>query len=241
MRERIITLGKALIEELSLEPGVDTLSKWMAHYVAEQIVATENVSEEAKSEAERQCFETVLKMWQHRSTMPSRQRPFEKFEPIFRALDRLDPENDNSFYFQLPYSSSTESADAPESIAANVQNWIDIALAVDRAARVLIDVAFHQAARSAADEKTRTWLKNAAGLPDGEDRSVVIRLLSSYQDDDSKEGFERSQRQQEGTLRSKIDKLDVFSKIATSLRATLTADLERISKEGTSTEGNDLV
>ena len=35
IQERAISLGKALVQELELEPGVDTLSRWMAHYVAE--------------------------------------------------------------------------------------------------------------------------------------------------------------------------------------------------------------
>lgn len=157
------------------------------------------------------------------------------------SLERLDPESDKAFYFRTPDSYSTESRDSPKSVAANVQNWIDIAFAVDRAARVLIDVAFHQAAQSAADEKTSTWLKNAAGLADGEDRSVIIRLLSTYQGDDGEGAFERTRSNQEGALKSKIEKVDAFLEIATSLRLALTADLERISKERTSTEGNNLV
>lgn len=32
--ESVIALGKRLVEELGMEPGVDTLGRWMAHYVA---------------------------------------------------------------------------------------------------------------------------------------------------------------------------------------------------------------
>jgi len=30
IRKRIINLGKVLVEELNLDPGVDTLARWMA-------------------------------------------------------------------------------------------------------------------------------------------------------------------------------------------------------------------
>jgi hypothetical protein len=35
--EKIIDLGKMLVKELGLEPGGDTLARWMAHYLAEKI------------------------------------------------------------------------------------------------------------------------------------------------------------------------------------------------------------
>ena len=77
MRKRIINLGKALIEELGLDPGVDTLARWMAHYIAEQMTIAENATGDDKIEAEQHCFETILKLWQHRSSLPNGRRPFE--------------------------------------------------------------------------------------------------------------------------------------------------------------------
>ncbi len=67
MKEQVISLGKALVKELELEPGVDTLARWMAHYIAEQIAIAENATDDKKVEAESRCFETILKLWQHRS------------------------------------------------------------------------------------------------------------------------------------------------------------------------------
>jgi len=42
MQKRIINLGKALVEELGLDTGVDTLARWMAHYIAEQMEIAKN-------------------------------------------------------------------------------------------------------------------------------------------------------------------------------------------------------
>ena len=43
IQKRIINLGKALVEEIGLDPGVDTLARWMAHYIAEQMEIAEEL------------------------------------------------------------------------------------------------------------------------------------------------------------------------------------------------------
>ena len=89
MPEKVINLGKQLVESLATERGgdVDMLSRWMSHYVAEQIVAAENATDATKAEAEERCFRTILSLWEHRSTLPNGRRPFESFEPIFESLE----------------------------------------------------------------------------------------------------------------------------------------------------------
>lgn len=42
IQKRTMNLGKALVKELNLDPGVDTTARWMAHYIAEQIERAEN-------------------------------------------------------------------------------------------------------------------------------------------------------------------------------------------------------
>ena len=101
-RKRIISLGKQLVEELDLEPGVDTLARWMAHYIAEQMIIAEKSDGDDKAQAEKQCFETILYLWQHRSLLPNKYRPFENFDPIFRVLEKLDPDHKEPYY--LKYS-----------------------------------------------------------------------------------------------------------------------------------------
>ena len=227
MKERVISLGKALVQELGLELGVDTLSRWMAHYVAEQITIAENATDEEKFKAEQRCVETILKLWRHRSSLPDGRRPFEKFGLIFNTLDRLDPENTRPFYYPSLHDYSSGPDDAPEVITDDVQEWIDIALGIDRAARVLIDFAIKQAAHGAADEKTSSWLENAAGLTDSEDVSLVIRLLSVGGSDKDKEDIERTKQEQE-YIRSKIEKLDAFSEFSSSLRTALVDELKKL-------------
>jgi hypothetical protein len=231
MKKQVISLGKTLVQELGLEPGFDTLPKWMAHYIAEQITTAENATGDAKAAAEQRCFETVLKLWQHQSSFPNDRRPFKNFEPIFRALDRIDPESSRSYYFldDRLFNGAEHDKD-PEAEAEDVRSWINIALEVDGAARVLIDFAFKQAAHNAADDKTKTWIKNAANLPSSDDLSVIIRLLPANQDDQKEDALERLRKDQKQSLRSKIEKLDALVKASKSLRGALVKEIRKLSK-----------
>jgi len=233
MKDQVINLGRALVQELGLEPGVDTLSKWMAHYVAKQITIAENASGAKKVKAEQRCFETILKIWEHRSFLPDGRRPFENFEPIFRALERLDPENPYPFYYSSPHVQSSKNKDATKAISNDVQKWIDIALGVDYAARVLINFAFKQAATYAKDKKTIAWFEKAANLKVSDDLSAIDLLVYTYEDDKDENVRTRLLKDLKNDLKSKIEKLDAFSKISRSIRTALVNELKKIATDST--------
>jgi hypothetical protein len=194
-------------------------------------VTAKNAIGDENAEAERRCFETILKLWQHRSSFPNNHRPFENFEAIFRALNRIDPESRQSNYFE-DFLHQKEMDNTPDATTKNVQFWIDIAVAVDRGARVLLDFAFKQAAHHAVDEKTKSWIKNAAKLSSNDDDlSVVIRLLPAKEDNQDKDALERIRQDQKDDLRSKIEKLDALLECSKVLRRALTSEIKRLSKE----------
>ena len=230
-QERAINLGKALVQELGLESSVDTLSRWMTHYVTEQISSAENTTGDEKFEAEKRCFDTILKLWEHRASLPNSRYPFKNFESIFNALNELDPANSQSYYFDSShFDIAANNDDISESQTDEVQSWINVAFVIDEAARVLIDFAFKQAACNAADEKTIAWIENATGISvdDKDDTSVIIRLVGgtqeSYPDEES-----RKQKREE--LSSRIEKLDIFIELSNLLRDELTEELENVSKQ----------
>ncbi len=163
-QKRAISLGKTLVQELGLEPGVDTLSRWMAHYVAERIALTENVVGAEKAEAEQQCFDTILKLWEHRAVLPNGRYPFKNFEPLFKTLSRLNPDNSQTYYFDNSHFQEADSDDASKIEPDEVQSWISMALSVDAVARILIDFALKQAAYNAEDERTVAWIKKDTGI-----------------------------------------------------------------------------
>jgi hypothetical protein len=201
IQKHIINLGEALVEELGSGPRVDTLARWMAHYIAEQMETARNAMGDDKFEAEQRCFEIILKLWQHRSSLPNGRRPFESFEPVFRALARLDPENPIPYFYSNPNLRSSEPDDFGED-SDEVQQWLDIAQGIDQAARVWLESVFHQAALSARDEKTIAWLENAVGLPRDDDISVIVRLIHAEPEDESEETAERERQAKQEKLES---------------------------------------
>jgi hypothetical protein len=238
MQKHIINLGKALVEELSLDPGVDTLARWMAHYIAEQITIVESTTGDDKIKAEQQCFETILKLWQHRSSLPIERRPFESFDPIFRALERLDPENPNPYFYSNPKSRSSESDDSGKD-SNEVQQWLDVARGIDQAVRVWLEYVFQQAALNATDEKTIAWLENAIGLSSSNDISIIVRLIDDDLENGSKETTELEQQDKQEKLKSRIKQLDVFIEFSQVLHKSFLAELENVTQGGSSADAVD--
>jgi hypothetical protein len=210
MKEKILSLGKLLVEELESEPRTDTLSRWMAHYIAEKIVIVKNAIGKKKKDAEKQCFDTILKLWKHRAYIKDGQRPFENYETIFRALERLNPENKQPYYYT---EMQKEKSKEKNLITKKVQKWLDMASAIDQAARVWIETVFNQAANSAVDERTKKYIQNAIGVDDSSDTRVILKLMHEDLNNKEKDVLEKLQKEKRERLRSRIKQLEAFSKI----------------------------
>lgn len=226
-QRRIINLGKALIEELGLNPSVDTLARWMAHYVAEQMTIAENATGDDKIRAEQHCFETILKLWEHRSSLPNGRRPFESFEPIFQALERLDPENKQPYYLNNIIGKSSEHDKACE-ISESVEQWLDVAAGIDRVVRIWLDHVFKQAALCATDEHTIEWLKNHVNLHEFDDASTIIRLIPDNFLNFDEAPPKNSQQKRTKIINDRIQNLEAFSDFNQKLLSILRKELEDI-------------
>ena len=100
-QDQIIYLGKLLVKELGLENSVDTLSRWMAHFLAEKISLVERLPESIEKEnAQKECFEIILKLWESRWELPSGRRLLENFRPILNVLEKINPENREPFFYR---------------------------------------------------------------------------------------------------------------------------------------------
>ena len=185
MKEQAINLGKALVYELGFDQSTDTLGRWMAHYISERITTAENATGQEKSKTEKECFEAVLKLWQHRAYFPIGHRPFENFEPIFRTLERLDPESERTYFFDDPYEKVP--GRKTNEISQGIRQWIDMVFEIDQVARIWIDYVLKHAANCAADKKTKSWLQRSVSRKD-KDISIIFRLLSDDMLDDKEGG-----------------------------------------------------
>ncbi len=59
---RTIELGKRIVHELELKQSCDTLSRWMAHDIAELIKLAEQGTPSEQSERRRQCRAAILEV-----------------------------------------------------------------------------------------------------------------------------------------------------------------------------------
>lgn len=215
LREQIINLGKFFVQELKLDPGVDTFSKWMAHYIAEKMVLAEQApSGKDKKEAEKECFETILNLWKHRWSLASGRRPLENFEPILKTLERLNPEEQEPFFYSsLNHELLELEKDNPD--LKEVIAYTNMALQIDKTARIWIEFVLNQAALNAKSEKTKAFLKSAANIHDNDDVTAIQIVLDGdpasswpdYIDDNFQKKYQIEK------LERRIEELEKFSKL----------------------------
>jgi hypothetical protein len=96
----VLELGRYLVRELGFENGVDTLGRWMSHHLAELINNAENGStEDERFKARKEATDTILRIWEHRSSIPGKANPLKSYQNILLVLDRLRPDNDPFAYY----------------------------------------------------------------------------------------------------------------------------------------------
>lgn len=92
-----MTLGKQIVQALSLDNSVDTLGRWMAHRVAELIERAEQAQTQAdKDAAQRECTDLIMRLWERRYTWPHGQ-PLAK---IADFLEKFTKESVSSYLAQ---------------------------------------------------------------------------------------------------------------------------------------------
>jgi len=213
--DAVLALGKALVSELGYDQSVDTLSRWMAHYLAELIEKAESASVDEKAQRLCECFRAVSELWQHRNMLPDGRRPFEDFEPILRALESLDPDDETPRYFRSVRPDEPKSEQEMEA-----RKWLDLAAGADFSAKMLIRYCLSQAAQNAMD-KSQEWVRLAAdaGIHGGGE-SIVIRFTAAE--------LEPPNERERKELEDKISRIDGFVAAATGLADALRAQLAEL-------------
>lgn len=218
MPKDILEIGRALIKELALEPGDDTLCRWMAHYIAELIEGAETATEADRPEMLSKCSEIILALWQHRYELPNGKRPFEEFEPIFRAIESLDPDDDTPRYFR-----SVRNASDKANVNAESKKWLELANGLDYSAKMLIRYCLEQASQDALD-KSQEWVRLAelAGLEDGIEFPVIRLITAENELANESETDERARK----LLEDRVNRLNAFKEMADSIASDMCRKLE---------------
>ena len=141
---KVIKLGEKIVDELLLSDGVDTLSKWMAHYIGELIEKVENSEGEEKEKYEKECFETILKLQEEIHKVPNIKAPLSRFEKIYELCDEM-MSKDRYRYFPAKYEDDSN-------------EFLVLAKVVDKLSKKIVQNAFFFAYQNASEEE-REWLE----------------------------------------------------------------------------------
>lgn len=224
--EAVLQLGKRLVRQLDLNDSVDTLARWMAHTLAEKLVAVESAPPAEKPARQIEAIDLILKLWAHRRDFPRGARPFEDLESQALVLAHLDPNDRNPRFFS-PVNPWEIKGAAPEA-----KPWLDRALAIDAAARAAIRYCL-LAADEATPGDSAAWaeLAKAAGL-DRDVELTVIRLIGRLSDQQRKDLDNEGARSQRHVRARMVSLKEAASAIEADLARKLRAGRRRKSAKG---------
>lgn len=225
-QQSIIRLGQKLVREFEESADRDTLSRWIANYLAELILSLDAAKEDEKVQIQERCFSAILTLWHHRSVYQSNHRPFESFEPIFKTLEALSPENKKYYYFRDLYEGNMASANEADA----TKSWIEYSTKADEVARVLISYSLQKAAIDASDKDTTAWLNASMNLLLESDLKVIITLLRDGVESDEKEKAAEDLKKRKDELKDNICKMDQFTEIIKHVKSSMANDLERLER-----------
>ena len=130
----------------------DTIGQWMAHHLAELVVAAQNDAT-TTVEQRQQIVEIILKVWAHRRYYPGR-APMQEFADVFVALSRLG--DDSTWKFSRLFNTDTE----PPDPSTSGLPLVTIAAELERLVRETLIRLIWLAAQE-AKEKNQEWVEAA--------------------------------------------------------------------------------
>lgn len=185
----------------------------MAHHIAGLMMKAKNVTGAERNIVERQCADTILKLWSHRASFQSGRRPLGSFEPIFHMLAKMFNKR-KPFYFSEPSTEDNE--------------WLRLAEATDDVARQIIRFSLAMASEQAGSQE-KNWLGLASQLNIQTDleANLIKKLLQ-----DSQGLGEDAQKPHQGTERLKRfqERLSTFQNIIKELSETIDNMLTQTNK-----------
>ncbi len=148
---------------------LDTVGRWMAHHLAELIVAAQNDAT-TTVEQRQQIVETILKVWAHRHHYPGR-APLDEFSSVLIALNRLG--DDRTWKFSRLFDTDTE-VPVPDSDTSGMP-LLATAAELERLTRETLIRLIWLAARDARD-KNQEWLQAADKVASNLESDVTTTL-----------------------------------------------------------------
>ena len=205
--DRVLALGKKIVDDLELDQPSDTLTRWMSHYIAEKIEEAEAATGEARERKMSECCDDILKLWDYRSRLPNGKRPFEDFEPIFRVLKSLDLDDTAPRYFNQIRPATDKNDEG-----TLTTQWLRKASEIDQTAKILIRYCLTVAAQDSV-EKSRDWVTLAEAIRKESD-IMIIRFIKDDTDVLNSDGVDDSAKM---IIEDFLEKLEAFNQLSSEL------------------------
>jgi len=199
----------------------------MAHFIAEKMEAAMSSQGAAKSSAQRDCFETILLLWEYRSCFPQKIRPFDNFEPIFRALAHIDPNKTEPSFFRNENSDNRPPKE--------IEQAVTFITNLDAATRTMISFFVNEAILLASNQSTIEWLDAIRGIAKSDEAEILLKFISELdhqsivQDQNEKRKFE---------LKEQIERLEAFESLSKEIRSILKSELAQLESGFSKTQNS---
>lgn len=204
----VLDLGKRIVEQL--DAGDDLLASWMAHRVAESIVAARSrrSSGKVRAKARDEATRLILDLWERRRVWPRDQRPFAKLEPLLEVLASLHVDSPTPRYPVLRARPRLEG----EALDEETAKLMELTLGLDSTARILIHWCLRAIAeRGGGVADAETWVERArrAGLEAIPEAELMDYLLTKR--------TEVGKSTVQSLLDARLTRLDAFIDMARGL------------------------
>jgi len=159
----ILKLGKTIIKELSKDNDseLSVLESWIGHYIAELIDKVENATTEKERKAfQKECFETILKLWDKRSTLPVESMPLGRIKPAIDILHEFKRQKD--IWEQMRFADSS--------------SWESLAVKIYDAQMDAIRICIQAAIAEDAMEQEKVWADECSELLSPEEKEIIEKL-----------------------------------------------------------------
>lgn len=87
-----MALGQQIVRELEFDEHPNTLRRWMAHHLAEQLHRAEYAEGAEREAVEDRAVALILKIWASRRDAPGKVDPLRRLENVLAVMDRMRPE-----------------------------------------------------------------------------------------------------------------------------------------------------
>ena len=226
VQQKIIELGKKIVMELKLDPGVDTLSKWMSHYLAEKIELSKILKGEKKKNIDKECVEIILKLWDRRWSIPNNKSFFSDFEPLMVTLEKLNPDRKTPFFYKSIIQDGFDNEDE------QTKTHFDMALKVDKIARsIIFDLLSQSVNELEISEEREQILRKSIESIDSLESRIIITIRNhnkplKIEDEEVERHLEEIEK-----LKNRISNLENFSVLRNSLMDRYKESLSELEEQ----------